>query len=206
MLATKAIVFQAYETVRPAAEALINTPSANWGPRWLEARAKVPGVSEVVPALFGQVTNWDPAWGPPKDFDHIANRKLQLVEREKLSLSEIVFLKPWLIRDGELLYSGGNHRDGISVVCSGIKGRADEGIANLVIDTIQTLFLLEADRRRESKDFAQEQMFSLCTFCTSGRQTVMGLDSQCAFCKGNYRDYGLLTDEQLDELYKPKQF
>jgi hypothetical protein len=54
--------------------------------------------------------------GHEVDFTAIAAAKFQLVEREKQKSSELALFKPWLVKDGEYLYSGGAHRDGITVV------------------------------------------------------------------------------------------
>ncbi len=205
MLITRALVEQAIEIVRPAAERLIATEGANWGPKWVEVLVNAPGIDSFVAGLFGEWTAWESNWGELKNFGIIAAHKLRLVEREKRSSSEIVYMTPHLLQDGELLYSGAAHHAGISVACSGIKGRADETIANMLIDVIIGLSQLEADRRRESNDIAQAQMYTLCPHCIEGRQTVMGLDSQCAHCHGNYRSYGF-TDEQLAAMAGPKPF
>lgn len=188
MIINQTLVLQAIEMARPTAEVIIHTPGANWGPTWVEGRVMAPGLTHPIPFIFGQQTDWDPAWGPVRDFRSIALFKLAVVMREEKPTSVIVFIKPWLLQDGELLYSGGAHRDGVSVACSGIKGRADEAIGDVVIDCIQLLALLEADRRRESKDFAQEQIYATCSACRgSGKITVMGLDSVCSNCGGTGR-------------------
>lgn len=188
MLIDKVLVYEALEMARPTAEAIIHTPGANWGPTWVEVRIMAPGLKEPLKFLFGRKTDWNHEWGLIKDFNAIADRKLTVVERERASTSVIVFAAPWLLEDGELLYSGGAHRDGISVACSGIKGRADEKISEIIISCIKLLALLEADRRRESKDFAQEQMYTVCMACRgSGKITVMGLDSVCSNCGGSGR-------------------
>lgn len=75
--------------------------------------------------------------------------KLDLVCREKMSSSEIVLLRPWLVRPGEYLYSGGVWEDGIAVATSGARGWADEAISSIILSCIQMLARLKAEELKK---------------------------------------------------------
>lgn len=144
---TEELVRRAIKIVRPAAEEILKTETAVWGPRWVEGRVMAPGVKEVAEFLFGWVDTWDPEWGERRDFGKIAEAKLRVAEREGVNTSIVVALRPWNLKEGEGLYAGGAVRDGICVAVSGAKSAADEAIAEMVISAIVMLAFLETERR-----------------------------------------------------------
>lgn len=144
---TKVIVQQAVEIVRPSAEAILATPGATWGPRWVDGLFCGPGLDEPVPYLFGEKTDWDPAWGDEADFEEIADAKLNLSHRVGEKTGIVVTETPWLLVEGEYLYAGGAHRDGLSASASGAKSYADQAISEMLLSAVAMLCRLEAQRR-----------------------------------------------------------
>jgi hypothetical protein len=149
---TEKLVERAITIVEPSAEGILRTHIAGgliWGPRWVEVRVKVPGIEKILRFHFGRTPKWDPLWGEEKDFDKIADSKLQVAEREGVATSIVVAIRPWALNEGEYLYSGGAARDGIYVAVSGAMGRTDEMIAEMIVSAIVGLVHLEADERRK---------------------------------------------------------
>ncbi len=148
MIITREMVDLAIELVRPAAERIIATPGANWGPQWAEGAFTAPGLQgQVVRFRYGTKTDWDPAWGEEKPFGAIAEKKLWLALEHGLPTSIIVLIYPWLLNEGDWLYSGGYAEMEIGCGLSGIKGHGDEGIGALVVKTVMMLSRLEAQHR-----------------------------------------------------------
>jgi len=147
MIITEEMVREALRLVDPTVRAILNIPSANWGPQWVDGFISVPGVETDIPFQLGIVTPWNPAWGREMNFKDVALAKLSLAKRTGECTSLIVAAHPWQIPDGEYLYPGGASRLSISVGVSGAKGRVDEAIANIIIDAIIMLAQLEADHR-----------------------------------------------------------
>lgn len=145
MIITKELINKACELTRAAVQEIINDPHANWGPKWVDGKVYAPGLDKPLKFRFGEKTVWNPNWGHEVDFTAIAAAKFQLVEREKQNSSELALFKPWLVKDGEYLYSGGAHRDGITVCVSGLHGWADEAISEIFISIIIMLSRLKAD-------------------------------------------------------------
>jgi hypothetical protein len=147
---SKEMILQAIEIARPAALAILRTKGAVWGPAMANGFVKAPGVEKKIPFSFHAEDNdevWNPVWGSPNDFLKIADKKLDVVMREKVNTSVIAKLMPWLLEDGEFMYVGGAYHDGIGATASGAKGWADECISEIVISNIKMLAHLEAERR-----------------------------------------------------------
>lgn len=151
MIINRGLVVRAIELVRPAAEAILACDDMVWGPRWVIGVVDAPRLITVM-FQFGEKTEWNPEWGEEKDFGGIAEKKMDVSKRLREDTSKIVAEHPWLFERNEYLYPGGVSRSGISVAISGAKGRTDEGLANLVADTIIMLAHLETDRRKEVKE------------------------------------------------------
>jgi hypothetical protein len=148
MILTEAMVRGAIELVRSTAEVILGAIDTTWGPRWVEGRVKVPGVEKILKFDFGTTDReWNPEWGKEKYFGEIAEAKLRVVEREGVNTRIVVATRPWKLKPGEGLYSGGAVRDGICVAVSGAKGTTDEAIAEMVISVIVMLAFLETERR-----------------------------------------------------------
>lgn len=153
MILTEELVKKALGILAPSAEVVLGLPDTTWGPKWVDGWVLGPGLEQPLPFRFGQWTKWDPSWGAKEDFILLAEQKSLIAEREKMSTSLVIATRPWVLREGEHLYPGGVHEDGISVGVSGAKGLADEGLAWMLLKTIKMLCLLETEWR-----IKQEQM------------------------------------------------
>lgn len=149
MIITNDLIKKALEMARPTAEVILATDGMTWGPKWVEGFLRAPGIDGEVPFKFGNVTEWDEAWGPKEksDFSGIAMEKLDLADSFGTETSRIVSVAPWIIPDGAYLYQGGASDQGISVGVSGARGWVDECISQIVINCIVMLAHLETDTR-----------------------------------------------------------
>lgn len=147
MIITEELVKKAIEMARILADGLLQTPELTWGPTWADGEISAPGLDVPVQFQFGKEVEWNPEWGEKVDFGPVAASKRRLAERYDMTTSAIVALYPWLLENGEFLYAGGDSRAGISVGISGAKGRADEAIAETLINLVAMLARLSADDR-----------------------------------------------------------
>ena len=148
---TEELVERAIKFVRPSVERILEAGGTTWGPKWVEGRVKAPGLENIIKFLYGITfpNTWDSDWGEVKHFGEIAEKKLCVADREGVNTSIVVATRPWNLKEGEYLYTGGATRNGISVAVSGAKSKTDEAIAEMVISTIVMLALLETERRLE---------------------------------------------------------
>ncbi|MFZ2188861.1 MAG: hypothetical protein WAV73_04835 [Candidatus Moraniibacteriota bacterium] len=148
---TKELIQKAIELTKPSAIAILQMEGATWGPKMVNGGVEAYGVKErVLYSFHGEDESawWEPTWGKPKDFIHIADKKLGLVMKHQMNTSVLVALYPALLEDGDFLYSGGAYKKGIGgASASGAKGRADETIAQILLANINMLVQLEKDRR-----------------------------------------------------------
>lgn len=156
MIITEEMVHEAVGLVMPAIDAILAKKGTTWGPKWIAWCVKIPGMeSDIRGPSFGKCAKlafkkWDEElWGDKSDFYAIARKKLAVAEREKAATSVISITRPWCLEEGEFLYPGGVHCDGVSVAVSGAKGETDEAIAWLILNSILMLAKLEARRRIE---------------------------------------------------------
>ncbi len=149
MILTRELVGMAIDIVQPTIIEILKTNGLIWGPRWVAIRVKVPGFDKIICSEISVVSDkrWRSEWGEEKNFGEIAEKKCVVAGREGLNTSVIVATKPWLLKEGEYLYSGGAVRDGISVGISGALGIVDETIAMMIIDAIVMLTQVEAEKR-----------------------------------------------------------
>ncbi|KKQ46293.1 MAG: hypothetical protein US63_C0003G0006 [Candidatus Moranbacteria bacterium GW2011_GWC2_37_8] len=151
----EALVREAIKLAQPTVAAILAHNGATWGPKWVTGRVMAPGLEtdkfEFEFSSDGPKEEWNSGWGDPLRFYDVAEKKLAVAEREKTSTSVVVATRAWCLEEGEYLFPGGVHRDGISVSASGAKGRADEAIAEVVLSLIIMLANLKTDLRIEYK-------------------------------------------------------
>lgn len=151
MIITEELVKGAIRLVNPSALAILAAEGTTWGPRRVEGFLVAPGLRDPVMFSFGEREEWKPEWGPQRSFWPIAERKLAVALREGVPTSVVVATRPWVLKLDEYLYAGGTVRHGIGVAVSGAKGRVDETLAEMVLDAVVMLAMLDADRRMEIK-------------------------------------------------------
>jgi len=139
----EALVREAIKLAQPTVAAILAHNGATWGPKWVTGRVMAPGL-ETDKFEFEFSSD-----GPKEEWN--SEKKLAVAEREKTSTSVVVATRAWCLEEGEYLFPGGVHRDGISVSASGAKGRADEAIAEVVLSLIIMLANLKTDLRIEYK-------------------------------------------------------
>ena len=148
---TDMMLARAIELARPSAEAALAAAGLAWGPDWVYGIVRVPGLSDMRFTL-GTPKTWNAEWGKAKDFRVIADQKMALADRLKVNTSFAAAEMPWLLEDGDYLYPGGVHREGLSAGISGAMGRTDESLAELVLSMLIMHANLEADRRKAEKE------------------------------------------------------
>ena len=144
----KYLVRKAIWLATPSILKILEHKGATWGPKWVTGFVSIPDREEWIDFQIGE----DPEWGNPDRFFEIAGKKMAVVEREGKATSVVVATRPWRLKDGEYLYPGGATRDGISVVASGAKGRADEAISEIILSAIRMLAFLKADVKVEAHE------------------------------------------------------
>lgn len=147
---TEEMILKAIALIRPTAQTMLRTQGLTWGPKYVEGNIRINGLP-ASKFRFGTMVKWDPKWGEIKNFAKIAQRKRAEAERGRTNTSAIVAARPWILRKGDYLYSGGAYRDGIAVGVSGSFGWVDEAIAIMLIDVIVMLAHLEVDGRVTTK-------------------------------------------------------
>jgi len=151
MIITKGLILKVLDFVTPTVESILASENMTWGPKYINGYINVPGI-EKHPFTFGEYEEWNPEWGEEKDFSLIAGKKADVAERLGGKTSNIVAMRPWLLKKGEFLYPGGNSRSGITVAVSGAIGWVDEFIATMILEAIIMLAQLETDKRKERKE------------------------------------------------------
>jgi len=144
-LLTQELVEEALELAKPSILAILNFGDTTWGPEWVAGYVDGPGLENRISFQFGKnyQEKWNQNWGSPQGFFQIAQKKLDVAKREKLSTSVVVDTRPWCLKEGEFFYPGGVYRDGISVATSGAIGRTDEAISEIILSCIRLLCFLE---------------------------------------------------------------
>jgi hypothetical protein len=150
---SEGMVYLATELVRPAAEAILKTLEMTWGPQWVEGMIEVPGLETPIFFFFGEKEEWKEEWGEERSFSHIAEKKFDAAKRLEVSTGHVANMFPWVLQKGEYLYSGAINYAGITVATSGAKGATDEGISNLIVDTLVMLGRIEAQKRIKAGEF-----------------------------------------------------
>jgi hypothetical protein len=146
MIINRALIRQAIEFARPSAEALLAADGMTWGPKVVDGFIRAPGLLADEIFTFGTPDEGEYAEG----FWDLAAQKINAAHENGDETGIISNETPWLLKDGQNLYLGGVHYEGISVSASGANEEVDEGIAYIILDLIVMLAKREAKRRRTS--------------------------------------------------------
>ncbi len=148
------LVKKAVLLAEPSVLKILDVKGATWGPKWVMGFVTGPGIETPINFQLGEEPKerWLSSWGDVGRFVEVAEKKLDVVIREGESTNTVVATRPWCLKEGEFLYPGGATRDGISVVASGAKGRADEAISEIILAAIRMLAFLKADKRIEKHE------------------------------------------------------
>ena len=147
MIITEKMVKKALELAGPSIDNVLSDPKMTLGSKFLAIIVSVPGLA-LIRLRHGCHKH---KGRNMREYEHIAQKKLDVVLREQASTSEIIATRPWSLLDREYLYAGGAIRHGIAVATSGAKGWVDEAISEIIISMIVMLAQLEIEDRLERK-------------------------------------------------------
>lgn len=143
---------RAVRTVDPYARELLAQEGTTWGPRFVRAAARLPGVPTTLHATLGHEEPWREEWGGEVDFTPIAENKLAQALRAQTASRELLGWAPWNLESGDYLAAGGvRTTDGaIAVGVSGAVGAIDEAVAQVLLVTMVQLYRLWFQEQRDA--------------------------------------------------------
>lgn len=149
---TEKLIEQAIELAKPSVESILSQGIGTWGPRCVSVVVNDPIKSEIFHFKVGVHEEWKDEWGKEKDFYPIASKKQALSQRTGMPTSVVVSKYPYLLEEGDFLYSGGYAETpgGLSVGVSGALGVADEEIAKIIFTTITLLCKLKTKEMQDN--------------------------------------------------------
>lgn len=114
--------------------ALLAEEGSTWGPKYVRTRMINPTNGAVYEKTFGRFQPWQNAWGPKKNFDHIARAKVWASYVHKMDTRDLTDqFVPKVMRDKEgKPYVGGIYRNGFSTGTSGAYGPVDHKIDEII--------------------------------------------------------------------------
>lgn len=124
----------ACRSAEPEIKALLAKEGSTWGPKYVRTRMINPTNGAVYEKTFGRFQPWQNAWGPKKNFDHIARAKVWASYVHKMDTRDLTDqFVPKVMRDkNDKPYVGGIYRNGFSTGTSGAFGPIDHQIDEIV--------------------------------------------------------------------------
>lgn len=153
---------EACKTATPEIEALLAEEGSTWGPKYVRTRVLNTMNGAVYEKTFGRFQPWQNAWGPQKNFDHIARAKVWASYVHKMDTRDLTDqFVPKVMRDKDNKpYVGGIYRNGFSTGTSGAYGPVDHQI-----DEIVNFHLVANELKNGCRFMARCEMYSSCPDC-----------------------------------------
>ena len=128
-LIDESMVREAFETVRPAIEAMFDHGETKRPTIYLVAAIREGHRASII------IGEGRETWS--NDYEKIANAKLDICLRTGLDSRVVAFTQPWLLEPGDVKYGGGVNCGGVCVAASGNHWYHDQMFAEWVISAIQ---------------------------------------------------------------------
>ena len=140
---TEAMVLKAIELAEPSIGALLNTPQAVWGPKWVAIAVNIPKI-KIIEVSWGISEEWREEWGSRDKFKEMARKKAEVAMNSRSS-SDVLMAKEILasFSVNDFHHFGGIYENNKAVAVAGAKKESNETIARIIIAIIDMLVRLE---------------------------------------------------------------